>query len=405
MKPRYRAIIDRAIRFKMQKVLQRYANDYQATLENAEHLERELKRYLILRALHPRKRYPMAGPVDGLWHTFLLFTRLYARFCNRVAGRFLHHTPADIENRQELRQFQKDYANLWKDYPRVFAEPPPSSIWPTLQMICNGDGNKPLEDPDVKECLGKFEAEKREVFAKRKEVVAACRLQPGMAVADVGACTGLFTRLFAAAVGPSGKVYAVDIVRPFIEYIEKTCREQGLGNVAGVVCSATSVELPPTSVDLVFLCATYSRFEFPFQTMQSIHRALRPGGQVVLIDLQRIPGVSLEWALKHVRAGQEDFSREILESGFKLVEESKLLEESYCLRFVKVEGSGRNNSPGLRQVGKLRAQATADGGGAGIPPVGGRSRGVARLRPPERQPSRPSPRCPPPARPKTTEGF
>src|SRR5437764_763862 len=71
--------------------------------------------------------------------------------------------------------------------------------------------NKPFENPDVKEFVGKFEVESREIFARRKEIVEACRLRPGMVVADVGAGTGLFTRLFAAAVGPEGKVYAVDI--------------------------------------------------------------------------------------------------------------------------------------------------------------------------------------------------
>src|SRR5947209_6709271 len=67
--------------------------------------------------------------------------------------------------------------------------------------------NKAFENPDVKEFLGKFEVESREIFARRREIVTACRLKPGMAVADVGAGTGLFTRLFARAVGPAGKVY------------------------------------------------------------------------------------------------------------------------------------------------------------------------------------------------------
>src|SRR5205085_2405627 len=65
--------------------------------------------------------------------------------------------------------------------------------------------NKPFENPDVKEYVGKFEVESREVYAKRGEIVAACGLKPGMAVADVGAGTGLFTRLFAREVGPTGK--------------------------------------------------------------------------------------------------------------------------------------------------------------------------------------------------------
>ena len=340
MKAVHQAAISRAMRFDMRRVLKRYAEDYQTSLSEAETLERELKRYLVLRGLHPRKRYGMAGRVDGLWHTFLLFTRLYARFCARVASRFLHHTPADIESRQELREFQKDYANLWHDYQVVFGEPPSAAIWPTIEMIVNGNGGKPAEDPAVTEALGKFEAENREVVTKRHQVVAACRLQPGMAVADVGACTGLFTRLFARAVGPHGKVYAVDVVRPFLAHIDKTCREQGLANVVAVLGSPTSVALPPRSVDRVLLCATYSRLEYPREVMRSVHRALRRGGQILLIDFKRLSGVSSQWVLSHVRAGQEDFTREILDSGFNLVEERNFLKESYCLRFGKVQPSG-----------------------------------------------------------------
>src|SRR5262245_16571787 len=68
--------------------------------------------------------------------------------------------------------------------------------------------NKPFENPDVPEFIGKFETESREIFAQRKEIVAACELKPGMRVADIGAGTGLFTHLFAKEVGPKGKVYA-----------------------------------------------------------------------------------------------------------------------------------------------------------------------------------------------------
>ena len=138
--------------------------------------------------------------------------------------------------------------------------------------------NKPFENPDVKDFIGKFEGESREIFTQRKEIVALCKIKPGMAVVDIGAGTGLFTRLFAKEVGPTDKVYAVDIARKFVEHIEKTSKEAGIKNVAGVVCTAFSVKLPPNSVDLVFICDTYHHFEFPFRTMASIHDALRPGG-------------------------------------------------------------------------------------------------------------------------------
>jgi len=72
--------------------------------------------------------------------------------------------------------------------------------------------------------------------------------------------------------------------------------------------------------------------------MHSIHAALRPKGQLVLIDYCRIPGTSADWILGHVRAGQEVFTQEIVDAGFKQLEEKKgLLKESYFVRFEKVD--------------------------------------------------------------------
>ncbi len=197
--------------------------------------------------------------------------------------------------------------------------------------------NEPFGNPDVKEYIGKFEAESREIYAERKRIVNACPIKPGMTVADIGAGTGLFSRMFATAVGSEGKVYAVDIAPKFIEYIEKTCKESGFKNVFGIVCTPTSVKLPPNSIDLAFICDTYHHFEFPHKTMTSIHRAMRSGGKVVVIDFYRIEGKSGEWVLNHVRAGQEIFTKEIVSNGFRLVEGKKLLKENYYLVFEKVE--------------------------------------------------------------------
>jgi predicted methyltransferase len=204
---------------------------------------------------------------------------------------------------------------------------------PAQDKSVNPGINKNFQDPDVKEYTQKFEVESREVFANRKKIVQECNLKPGMAVADIGAGTGLFTRLFAEAVGPKGKVYAVDIAPNFIRHIENTTHEAGLKNVVGVLCTQTSAKLPPQSVDRVFICDTYHHFEFPHKTMASIREAMKPGGQLVLIDFHRIPGKTKEWTLNHVRAGQEVFVKEIEASGFRKVEEKEFLEENYFVRF------------------------------------------------------------------------
>jgi predicted methyltransferase len=198
--------------------------------------------------------------------------------------------------------------------------------------------NDPFKNPDVAKYVKTFEGESREVFANREKIVTACQIKPGMVVADVGAGTGLFTRLFSPAVGPKGKVLAVDISDKFLDHIKKTCADEKITNVETVKCSETSAELPAAAVDLVFICDTYHHFEYPLRTMTSVHKALRPGGRVVLIDFHRVKGKSSDFVMGHVRAGQEVFVKEIEEVGFKQVREDKdILKENYLVVFEKIE--------------------------------------------------------------------
>ncbi len=198
--------------------------------------------------------------------------------------------------------------------------------------------NKAFEDPNVSEFVERFEREGRDAFDHREAIVEACGLRPGMSVADIGAGTGLFTRMFSQAVGPEGKVYAVDISDEFVEHIREVAKDEKLRNVTAVLCDPVSVKLPDASVDLAFVCDTYHHFEYPERTMRSIHRALKPHGALVLIDFERIEGKSSAWTLGHVRAGQEVFVEEITQAGFRQVDEKgDLLDESYFVRFEKVD--------------------------------------------------------------------
>jgi predicted methyltransferase len=198
--------------------------------------------------------------------------------------------------------------------------------------------NDPFKHPDIKEWIARFERESRETYDKRDEIVAACKLKPDMVVADVGAGTGLYTRLFGKAVGEKGVIYAVDIAPKFLEHIQQSSKEAGLGNVKTVLGKDTSAELPANAVDVVFICDTYHHFEFPTRMMESIHKALKPGGRVVVVDFIRIPGQSRQWVLDHVRAGQDVVEKEFAQAGFKKTEEAKgLLKENYVITFVKVD--------------------------------------------------------------------
>jgi len=196
--------------------------------------------------------------------------------------------------------------------------------------------NENFIDPDPGSFVERFETEGREVYDNRHLIVEKLGLSPGMAVADVGAGTGLFTRLIAPEVGAEGKVYAVDIAQRFVTHTLLSSRARGLKQVHGIVCDPDAVKLEPESVDVVFLCDTYHHFEFPSKSLASIMTALKPDGELVIVDFERIEGVSSDWILGHVRAGKEVFRAEIESAGFEFVEELDLFEENYFLRFRKV---------------------------------------------------------------------
>lgn len=194
--------------------------------------------------------------------------------------------------------------------------------------------NRPYVNPEFEQWVARFERPGREVYDKRHEIIAATGVHPGMVVADIGAGTGLFTRLFSAAVGPSGKVIAVDVSRVFIDNILRIARERGLNNVEGIVNTQTDTLLSARSIDLAFLSDTYHHFEQPLSMMKSIHRALRPGGILVVIDFQK-HGHSSGWVKGHVRAGSETVVEEIRAAGFEFAEQEKFLHDNYFLRFTR----------------------------------------------------------------------
>lgn len=201
----------------------------------------------------------------------------------------------------------------------------------------NPEINRPYDNADVEFWRGVFESENREIYGHRNEIFNALNLQPGMRVADVGAGTGFFSLMFAEAVGPEGRVYAVDISKSFIDAINVRAEEAGLENLTAVMNTQTSLTLPPNSVDLVFVSDTYHHFEQPQAMLASIHDALRPGGSVVIVDFRRIEGQSSPWVMGHVRAGAERVIRELDEAGFRHTETQDIMQTQYFLRFIKPE--------------------------------------------------------------------
>jgi ubiquinone/menaquinone biosynthesis C-methylase UbiE len=211
--------------------------------------------------------------------------------------------------------------------------------------------NKKFADPklDVREQVERFESESRDVYAKRREVVRAVGLRPGEAVADIGAGTGLFTRLFAEQVGPKGTVYAVDIGPAFLKHIAEQAKRLGQDRVVKTVLSTQdSSNLPPHSVDVAFICDTYHHFEHPGRVLGSVHRALKPGGRLVIVDFD-LRADSSEMVKQRARGPKEVYFREIADAGFERVEvkDAPKLKDDFFAAFRRVEPdakeAGREN--------------------------------------------------------------
>ena len=140
---------------------------------------------------------------------------------------------------------------------------------------------------------------------------------------------------FDRAVGREGRVYAVEISPKFLEHLRERAKSEKLTSVEVVKGLEDSVELPAASVDLAFVCDTYHHFEYPKSTLASLFAAIRPGGSLVVLDFERVPGQSSDWVIEHVRAGKEVTREEIESAGFQFEREIQVdgLKENYVLRF------------------------------------------------------------------------
>ena len=129
-----------------------------------------------------------------------------------------------------------------------------------------------------------FESEKRDTWQKGDAVVASLKLSKDARVADVGAGTGYFTVRFARQLR-SGVVYAVDIEPNMVAWVVKRAKRERLENVVGVVCTASSAKLPG-AVDVIFVSNTYHHISERPSYFARLHRKLRKGGRVVIVDFK-----------------------------------------------------------------------------------------------------------------------
>ena len=160
--------------------------------------------------------------------------------------------------------------------------------------------------------------------------------------------------LFSPKVGPKGRIYAIDIAKGFVEHIERTCKQQGIKNVTGVVCKQDDVNLPPNSIDLAFICDTYHHFEFPYKTMRSIHRALRPNGQVIMIDFHRIKGGEFRLGVQSCQSRSGDVQEGDHGLRVSAGRRKETAERQLLLAVPESRGEAKHEAPGRTSCSSYR---------------------------------------------------
>lgn len=184
-------------------------------------------------------------------------------------------------------------------------------------------------DPEA--YIAMLEDPERDAYQKPHEVIQALGLQEGEVIADIGAGSGYFTFRLSRHVGDSGRVYAVDIQPEMIRHISRRARDLQITNVVPVLADPDDPLLPEDLFDRIFICNTWHHIEKQDQYLRLLRKALKPGGQIVMIDFKKeeLPvGPPLEMKIK-----REDLVDQMQSSGFQLQSENTFLPYQYFLIF------------------------------------------------------------------------
>lgn len=127
----------------------------------------------------------------------------------------------------------------------------------------------------------------RDVADESGQLIRGLGIAPGMAVADIGAGSGYHTLRLSPAVGPSGVVYAEDIVESYVSGLRREAERRGLKNVRTVVGTADDPRLPDGAIDRAVLVHMYHEIENPYALLWRLASSLKPGAKVGVIDVDR----------------------------------------------------------------------------------------------------------------------
>lgn len=132
-----------------------------------------------------------------------------------------------------------------------------------------------------------LERPEREEEERLTLLVNELKLKPGDVVADIGAGSGVISLMMARKVGPKGKVFAVDIQQEMLDLLAHKLKERKVKNVEPVLAKEKSPNLDADSIDLALMVDVYHEFEYPYETMLELSKALKPGGRVAFVEYRK----------------------------------------------------------------------------------------------------------------------
>jgi predicted methyltransferase len=181
----------------------------------------------------------------------------------------------------------------------------------------------------LKQCA--YEGYNRDEWQQPQRVIESLQILPGAVVADLGSGSGYFTFDLAKAVGPTGKVYAVDIDRDMTDLVAKRAKERGISNVEVILARADDPRLPLQGVNLILTVDTYHHLENRVSYFANLQKYLRPGGRIAIIEFDRRASLAGLW--RHYTPG-EFIKREVEQAGYGLQREFDFLDRQSFLIFT-----------------------------------------------------------------------
>lgn len=183
--------------------------------------------------------------------------------------------------------------------------------------------------------LAMLEREERREFQKPDEVMKALALRPGERVADIGAGSGYFTLPVARAVGPTGKVWALDIRQEMLDFIDLRVRGEGLTNVELRKVEPDDPRLPKGEVDTVLMVDVLHYVEERTAYAARVKEGLAPGGRLVVIDYKPKPMSERPWGpLPGQQVSRERMDADLAAAGLEVARAFDFLPEQYFVVYT-----------------------------------------------------------------------